>query len=52
MHVSLAHQIECSRLYTQKESETQLHSGEKQVLGFTAYLWCKIGIAENHFLDV
>ena len=51
MHLSLARQIEFSRLYAQKESETQLHS-ESKVLGFTAYLWCKIGIAENHFLGV
>lgn len=34
MHVSLARQIERSRPYTQKESETQLHSGEKQSVGF------------------
>ena len=42
MHVSLARQIERSCLYTQKGAV------KDKVLGFTAYFWCKAGIAENH----
>ena len=48
MHVSLARQIEGSRLYVQKGVKPNFIAVKSKVLGFTAYLWCKAGIAENH----
>ena len=52
MHVSLARQIERSRLYVQKGVKPNFIAVKSKVLGFTAYFWCKAGIAENHFLGI